>query len=114
MKDRKYKMFIEDILASMENIENYIKDLEFEEFEADKMRIDAVIRNLEVRGEVAKNIPEEIRKKYPNIPWKKMIGLRNITIHEYFGVDLSIIWEIISRNIPETKPEIVKVLEKLE
>jgi len=107
-------MFIEDILASMENIENYIKDLEFEEFEADKMRIDAVIRNLEVRGEVAKNIPEEIRKKYPNIPWKKMIGLRNITIHEYFGVDLSIIWEIISRNIPETKPEIVKVLEKLE
>ncbi len=64
--------------------------------------------------EAANNIPGNVKLKYHNVPWKRMIGLRNIVIHEYFGLDLSIIWEIVSRNLPETKPMIAKILEEIE
>jgi len=73
------------------------------------MIVDAVIRNLEIIGEAAKNIPNEICEQYTEIPWKKMIGLRNIATHAYFGIDLEIIWEIITKNLPETKGQIKKM-----
>ncbi len=107
---RSYRMFIEDIQESMDKIEHYIEDLTYETFMKDEMVIDAVLRNLVVIGEASRNIPEDVREKYPDIPWKRMIGLRNIVIHEYFGVDLGIIWEIITRNLPETKPMIAEML----
>jgi len=72
-----------------------------------------LLGNLEVIGEAAKNIPVDIREKYSDIPWRGMIGLRNIAIHGYFGVDLGIIWEIISRNLPETKSKIINLLKDL-
>ncbi|MGB2768363.1 MAG: DUF86 domain-containing protein, partial [Candidatus Zixiibacteriota bacterium] len=75
--------------------------------------VDAVIRNLEIIGEAARNLPEAVRNGHPDIPWKRMIGLRNIAVHEYFGVDLSIIWEVITKNLPEAKARIVEVLESL-
>jgi len=109
-----YKMYVEDILESMNKIERYIHDLTYETFEKNDMVVDAVIRNLEIIGEASKNIPENEREKYPDIPWKKMVGLRNIAIHEYFGVDLTIIWEIITRNLPETRSEIESMLDILE
>jgi len=111
---RSYRLFVEDIRDSLEKIERYIKGLSYEEFIENEIVIDAVIRNLEVIGEASTNIPEDIRKKYSVIPWKRMIGLRNIMIHGYFGVDLGIIWEIITRNLPETKPLIMKILEEIK
>jgi len=111
MKKRTYEMFIEDILEAMGKISSYTKSFTFEMFEKNEMIIDAVIRNLEIIGEASKNIPGEVREKYPDIPWRRMIGLRNIVIHEYFGVDLDIIWEIITRNLPETRPEIEDMLK---
>lgn len=104
-------MFAEDILEAMGKIERYIKGLNYETFAKSEMIVDAVIRNLEIIGEASRNIPEHMRGKYPDIPWKRMIGLRNIAIHEYFGVDLSIIWEIITRNLPETSPMIAEMLK---
>jgi uncharacterized protein with HEPN domain len=76
------------------------------------MLIDAVIRNLEIIGEAARNVPEEIKNNYNEIPWKKMIGLRNMLIHEYFGVDESIVWERIKTNLPEVKPNILKAIQE--
>ena len=114
MKKRVYKMFVEDILEAMDKIERYIKDLRYEEFVKNEMVVDAVIRNLEIIGEASRNIPEDAREKHPEIPWKRMIGLRNIAIHEYFGIDLSIIWEIITKNIPETRPVIKEMLKEFE
>jgi len=114
MKRRSYKLFVEDILNAMNKIERYIKGLTYEMFGKNEMVIDAVIRNLEIIGEASKNIPEIISKKFLDIPWRRMIGLRNITIHEYFGVDLDIIWEIITKNIPETKPKIVDMNRRLK
>lgn len=107
MKERTYKMFVEDILDAMNKIERFISGLTYELFEANEMAIDAVIRNFEIIGEASTHIPDEIREKHPDIPWKRMIGLRNIVIHDYFGIDLDTIWMIASKNIPETKPLIV-------
>lgn len=75
--------------------------------------VDAVIRNLEIVGEAARNIPEQVRDRHANIPWSRMIGLRNIAIHEYFGIDSNIIWQIARRNLPETKPLIREALENV-
>ena len=71
-----------------------------------------MIRNLEIIREAAKNIPEEIGNKYNKIPWRKMIGLRNILIHEYFGVDELIVWEIIKTGLPQVKPDICKAIQE--
>jgi len=111
---RNYKLFIEDILDAMNKIEEYIKGLSYEDFAENEMVEDAVIRRIEIIGEAAGNVPENIKVKYQNIPWKKMVGLRNITIHEYFGVDLDIVWEIVTKNIPGTKADIQKVLEDMD
>jgi uncharacterized protein with HEPN domain len=97
----------------MNKIQKYIARLEYEEFTQKDMVIDAVLRNLEIIGEASKNVSEDLRSRYSDIPWGKMVGLRNVVIHSYFGVDLSIVWEIITKNIPEVKPLIEKVLKEL-
>ena len=114
MNKRSWTIYIEDILVSMDKIERYIKGLNYKKFTVNELIIDAVLRNLEIIGEASRNIPEDIREKYPDIPWKRMIGLRNIVIHEYFGIDLGIIWQIISRNLPETKPKIRSMLKNFQ
>ena len=91
MSKRVWKLFLEDILECIGKIEKYIEGMEFEDFESDSKTIDAVVRNLEVIGEASKNIPENVKAKYPNVYWKGVVGLRNRIIHEYFGVDLKII-----------------------
>jgi uncharacterized protein with HEPN domain len=106
---RSYNLFVEDILESMDKIENYIMDLYYDDFIENHMVIDAVLRNLEIIGEAANNIPHDLRNKFLNIPWKKMIGLRNIVAHGYFGIDLTIVWEIVTKNLPETKQDIIEM-----
>ena len=73
---------------------------------------DAVIRRLEIIGEAVKNIPFSFRKEYPKIPWKKISGLRDILIHEYFGVDMRLVWRITKKDMPEFKKRISDILEK--
>lgn len=105
-------MSLNDILESMNRIDKYISGVEYDSFLNNQMLIDAVIRNLEIIGEAARNVPEEIRSKYPKIPWRNMIGLRNILIHQYFGVDESIVWEIIQADLPEARPNLLKAIEE--
>lgn len=91
MSKREAKLYIEDIKSSIEKIDNYIDGLDFSEFIKDTMAVDAVVRNLTIIGEAAKNIPEEIKAKNPDIVWNEAISMRNKITHEYFGVDEEIL-----------------------
>lgn len=113
MKQRSPALYMEDIVDAMTKIERYIEEVDFAGFTQNEMIVDAVIRNLEIIGEAARNIDEDIRDNYPEIPWRRIIGLRNIVIHGYFGVDLENIWKIITENIPETQPAIRRVLDDI-
>lgn len=106
MSERKAALYFEDIRTSIGNIEEYTKGLGFEDFRDDKKTIDAVVRNLEVIGEAARNIPKELKKEYLNVPWEKMVSMRNKVIHEYFGVDVEILWQTIKEDLPGLKKQI--------
>jgi uncharacterized protein with HEPN domain len=98
-----------DIKDCIRNIEAYTKDLTFEKFKNNKMAVDAVVRNLEIIGEAANNLSSEIKRKSKGIEWTEIVGMRNKIIHEYFGVDLEIIWTAIREEIPKLRKEINKI-----
>jgi uncharacterized protein with HEPN domain len=108
---RDYILFLEDILNALEKIENYTKNLSFEEFADNGMAVDAVVRNFEIIGEATKNVPEEIKEKYPEVEWKEAAGFRDVLIHDYFGIDLEAIWDTIKKNLLPFKKHILKVLK---
>ncbi len=111
MPTREWVFRINDILESIEKICRYTDGMNFESFSADDKTVDAVIRNLEVIGEAARHIPEEIQKQYPDLPLPEMRGIRNVLIHEYFGVSLPIIWETTQKNLPPLVPVLKKILQ---
>jgi len=113
MSKREWKLFVEDILESIELIESYVANMNFDDFKNDRKTIDAVVRNLEIIGEAARNISDEIKNKYQNVDWKGMIGLRNRIAHGYFGINLTIIWEILKQELPPLK-EKMKQIKELE
>lgn len=113
-RKREIRDYLSDILKSIELIENFIKDVNLESIEEDKKTLFAVIRALEVIGEASKNIPDTVRSKYPDIPWKQMAGMRDKLIHEYFGVDLDVLKKTITKQLPRIKPLIKKVFHDVQ
>ena len=109
---RDFKIFLKDILEAISRIETYTKDLSFKDFCENKLVQDGVVRNLEIIGEAIKHVPEEIRKKYPDLEWKKIAGLRDILIHAYFGIDHDIVWDVVTNKIPELKEQVLRILSK--
>lgn len=103
MSKRDWRILAEDMIYSAEKIESYVKDMNYDEFAANPMAIDAVVRNLEIIGEAAARIPAEIQQLLTDIPWKKLKGIRNRIVHEYFAVDISIIWFIAKNEISSLK-----------
>ncbi len=102
----KPRLYIEDIQESIRRIEAYTRELTFDSFSADTKTIDAVVRNLSIIGEAVKNLPQETKLKYPNIPWNEISGMRNKIIHEYFGVDEEILWKTIQEDLLTFKNQI--------
>ena len=96
---RDYKVFLEDILEAIRKIRDYTDGLSLQAFTADAKTFDAVIRNLEIIGEAVKQIPEDIRSLRPEVEWKRIGRLRDILIHQYFGVDAQIIWDIVQNKL---------------
>ena len=94
-------VFLDDILESCRKIESYRAGLTFDSFKSDEKTIDAVIRNLEIVGEATKKLPADLREAIPGVDWQRIAGLRDILIHQYFGVDLDIIWDVVENRIPE-------------
>lgn len=110
MSERDSNLLIEDILECIEKIERYITGLNFEEFSKDEKTIDAVVRNFEIIGEAANKIDESIKNDNKDIEWRKMIGLRNRVVHDYLGVDLEIIWFIISNELQRLKEKLSGII----
>ena len=108
--NRDYKLFLEDILDSIKKIKKYVTNLSLEDFTNDEKTVDAVIRNFEIIGEASKNIPDEIQKKYNDIPWREMNGMQNILIHDYFGVDYNVIYKTVKEFLPDLKKKIQEIL----
>ncbi|MBU0702218.1 DUF86 domain-containing protein [bacterium] len=110
MKKRDFTDYIQDILDSIMEVKEFTQGMDFEGFVGDKKTINAVTRSLEVIGEAGKKIPDSLREKYPQIPWKRMAGMRDKLIHEYWSIDLEIVWEVITNELPPIEPLIQKVL----
>jgi uncharacterized protein with HEPN domain len=97
---RDSRVYLDDILAAISKIGRYTDRLSRDSFASDDKTIDAVIRNLEVIGEAVKHLPAELRARDPGIDWQKIAGLRDILIHQYFGIDLDILWDIVQNKLP--------------
>ena len=110
-KQRQYRLYLEDIQISMLRIQEYLSKHELDSFIKDYKTIDAVIRNFEIIGEATKNLPKEVKDRYPDMPWTEMYRLRNRISHEYFGIDYQIIWRIATNYLPENLKQINKILE---
>lgn len=111
MPDRDWRFRVEDIIRAIEKTGSYAGGADYEAFTNNTMAVDAVIRNLEVIGEAARNIPAEIAARHPEIGWPEMRAIRNILIHEYFGVDLSIVWQTVKHDLPPLLPKLRALLQ---
>jgi len=108
---KKDKAYLQHILDAISDIETFIESVSKEEFFKNKEKQYAVLRALEIIGEATKNLSKELKATHPEIPWKDIAGMRDKLIHEYFGVELQLVWETVKNNLPPFKRQISKILE---
>lgn len=106
-------IFVRHMLESIFRIEDYIAGIDRRIFLEQKGIQDSVIRRLEVLGEAAKNLPEDVRAAHPEVPWKKIVGMRDILIHGYFGVDLNLVWKVATEELAALRTHLEQMLKDL-
>ena len=109
---RDYKLFIRDVLDCINKIEEFVGNMNFDEFVKDDKTSSAVIRKLEIIGEATKNLPKNFREKHNEVPWNEIAKTRDKLIHGYFGIDLSITWNVVKNDLPDLKNKVKKILEQ--
>jgi len=114
MIERLYEDYVQDMVESINEIEDFVDGMTFDNFKKDRKTINATIRSFEVLGEAGKKIAKQTREQYPDIPWRQITGMRDKLIHEYFGVDLEIVWETIKQDLPKLKPLVERLKKELD
>jgi uncharacterized protein with HEPN domain len=108
---RDHRAYLEDILASADRIARYADNLTYEQFLHDELKQDGIVRNLEIIGEAAKRLPDEMKAAHPEIEWRKVAGLRDIVIHNYSGLDLALIWEAATAKLEPLRRTVRELLD---
>lgn len=109
MSKRPTNILLNDICQSIQRIEEYTRGMSLEDFSRDQKSIDAVARNFEIMGEAANRLPDEFKECHSEIEWFKIVGLRHRIVHEYFGIDLEIIWGILQKDLPELRQSLFRI-----
>ena len=110
MPPRDWRQRIEDIVEALERIRTYTEGTTFDSFASDQRTVDAVIRNIILIGEAARHVPDNVQGRYPHIPWADMRAMRNLVAHQYFAVDLAIVWDTIHQDIAALVPDLQDIL----
>ena len=108
---RDYRAYLDDVLEAIGNIEAFTAGLDYDGFVRDTKTVHAVIRDLEVVGEAVKKLPDDVRARRPDIEWKRIAGLRDVLIHDYFGIDHEIIWDVVQNKLPPLRSAIQDLLD---
>ena len=111
---RDYRLYLDDILEAIDRIRVYVQDMDDEAFVSDRKTQDAVVRNLELIGEASRNLSDELKARSNEIEWSKIIAFRNILVHEYFGVSIPIVWDIIQNKPDPLREACTELLNQLE
>jgi len=111
MSKRKPDVYLQDILESIGHIQRFLDGVSEEDFFENTEKQDAVLRRLEIIGEAVKHLPDEIRKNHPDVPWRQIAGMRDIIIHEYFGVTLEMVWIVATEDILDLKDKVEEIIE---
>jgi len=103
---------LQDIQCAIEKIRSFTGGMNFEKFRLDEKTHDAVIRNLEIIGEAARSLPEDFLEQAREVEWRKIVALRNVLIHEYFGINLRIIWDVVVEKLPDVHAACTRLIEQ--
>lgn len=111
MSKRPVDLLLDDIMLAIGRIGQYIQNVSFDVFSQDQKTVDAVVRNLEIIGEAANRLPDDFKEKYSEIEWYKIVGLRHRIVHDYFGIDLEIIWQILQKDLPAFRDALSQIID---